>query len=455
MGIRLATLLSFFATVLFIWPQPVSAQRASRDSTRVERSTRARGSARGDVSSSGRSEAGERARSSTRSRAQTGSRERSQVEVRDRSQSRAGRSRVDQNDNDRDRTRVQSNRRENVRGRSNERSDDDRRERYRDDRNRRESDDRNRRYGDRDWRDGDDRDRHYGDRDWQYENDRHAPVYVPHRARVHPFIHVDIAWPWVHRRERRWSPLYRYRQVVDIDAGWGRGHRHSRMDVRTFYRHRIRSASSARADVDVYIERIEIYDDGYFVGEVRHIPNDLARVRATMYRRGGIQFDRDVFIVGDPYAGFELVSTRHYGGFVLDHYRRAHGYRAGALDFRRERIVPVRHSRLFDPYDFGGFVPIGLLPQDDAWFGDYGSRSPSRHWYGEDDVYFYGVPDASYGYDDRSGYERMAPRGATNVHSGRVLPEVQPLQRSDDQTYRTNRGAEIRVQRETSLRRIE
>lgn len=240
--------------------------------------------------------------------------------------------------------------------------------------------------------------------------------------------------------------MYRYRQVVHVDAGWGRRSHRSELDIRTYYRHRVRSASRHRADVDIYIDRIEIFDNGYYLGEVRHIPAELSRVRATMYPGGGARFDRDLFIVGDPYVGFELISTRHYGGFVLNHYHRSHGFRVGVLDLRRERVRPVRRSRLFDPYEFDGFVPISLLPQDEAWIGDYGYGAPSRHWYGDDDVYYYGRP----------GVDPSEPRGSTSGRSpAYAIPQTQPLQRSDDETYRTESGAEIRLKRETTLERVE
>lgn len=271
-----------------------------------------------------------------------------------------------------------------------------------------------------------------------------------HVYRPAPRVRVDVRWPWEHRYNRGWSPMYRYRQVVHVDAGWGRHSRRSQLDVRTHYRHRVRSASRHRADVDVYIDRIEIFDNGHYVGEVRHIPADLGRVRATMYRDGAARFDRDLFIVGDPYVGFELISTRHYGGFILNDYRRSHGFHVGVLDLRRERVRPVRRSRLFDPYDFRGFVPISLLPQDEAWIGDYGYGAPTRHWYGDDDVYYYGRPD------DYGSYNRIEPRTSTDGRSSSFsIPNVQPLERSDDETYRTESGAEIRLKRETTLERLE
>ena len=277
-------------------------------------------------------------------------------------------------------------------------------------------------------------------------------------VRPQPSVHVDVRWPWEHRYRRGWSPTYRYRQVVYVDAGWGRHRRESRLDVRTFYRQRVNSASRNRAQVEIYIDRIEVFENGYFLGEVRQIPHQLARVNATLQRGRPARLDRDLFIIGDPDAGFELISTRHYGGFVYNHYRRSHGYRAGFLDFRRGRVRAISRSRFFDPFDFRGVVPIYLLPEDEVWLGDYGYAAPSRYWYGDDDVYFYGyAPNGGYGESRSDGaYGRGAvpPRAST---SGRPSsdPQLRPLQRSNDETFRTESGAEIRIKREVSIERVD
>ncbi len=268
-------------------------------------------------------------------------------------------------------------------------------------------------------------------------------------------------WPWVHRHERRWSPRYRYRQVVYADAGWGPNRRESRLDLRTFYRHRVREASARRAVVDIEIDRIEIYEDGFFVGEVRTIPDELARMRAVVDRRNGVRFDRDVFLLGDPYAGFEIISTRHYDGFVLNKYRASHGIRAGALDLRRERVIPLRRSRFFDPRDFSGFVPINLLPEDAGWLIDYGFDSYSGHYWGDDDRYYYGFSDLDdyerFG-DDRVSYSRTEPGVAMEgreAQSSRITPELQALERSIDDTFETETGARIRLKRDSSIERVD
>lgn len=315
------------------------------------------------------------------------------------------------------------------------------------------------------------------DRERYEDSRRGGPVYVPPKASRYdrPRVRVDVVWPWVHRYNRGWAPRYEYRQVVYVESGWARQRYDARLDVRTVYRHRVRYASRDRAEVDIYLDRIELYEDGYFLGEVDRIPSNLGRIRATIYRSGRVRFDRDVFVVGDPRAGFELISTRHYDGFILNAYHRSHGYRVGVLDLRRERVVPVRYSRLFDPYDFRGFVPISLLPDDTGWLCDYGYESPTRYYWGDDDAYYYGYSD---GYDD-DGYDapyysRQAPPGDARREDAppsdeRVAPApdvrfrgqqapgtVEPLRRSKEDAFQVERGdARVRLKRESEIKRID
>lgn len=286
----------------------------------------------------------------------------------------------------------------------------------------------------------------------------HPPGHRP-RVIVRPHVRVDFDWPWEHRYRRSWSPQYMYRQVVYVDVGWGRYAREARLDIRTYYRHRVRGASRHRADVDVDIGRIEVYEDGRFIGAVRHIPNTLGRVRAKLHRGGHVQFDRAVFVVGDPEVGFELISTRHYGDrYVLDAYQRGHGYRVGYLDFRTGRVEPVRSSQLFDPYDFAGFVPIDLLPEDRDYLYDYGPRAVSywddRYEYDDYGAYFYG---GRYQVQPRPSVEAgvygSVDRGDVRV-SGGVGVRL-PLRRDEvARSYETERGVRVNLRREVEIQRI-
>lgn len=290
-------------------------------------------------------------------------------------------------------------------------------------------------------------------------------IHVPPRRKVRPIIHVDIdiAWPWVHRHRYGWAPRYEYRQVVYVDVGWGQRHRDSRIDVRTVYRHRVRRATPYYAEVDVYIDRLELYEDGYFIGEVDRIPPHLSRIRATIHRNGRIDFDRSVFLVGDPYVGFEMISTPHYGRYVLGGYW-GRDYRVGVLDLYEGRVVQARYSRLYDPHDFDGFVPISLLPDDHGWLWDYGPEAVSSYRY-EDD---YDDEGYYYGYDGRDRYD--TPSYNRRGVRPQVLPQTQPhgrpglqtaayaapvLQREERSEVSLELGARVALNRTVEIRRIE
>ncbi|MEX0822354.1 MAG: hypothetical protein WD021_09435 [Rhodothermales bacterium] len=281
-----------------------------------------------------------------------------------------------------------------------------------------------------------------------------------------PHIRIDVRWPWVTRHRHGWSPRYRYRQVVYVDTGSRR--RDARIELHTVYRHRVRRADVRRAELDVIVERIEVFEGGRFVGAVDRIPGNLSSVRATLYRDGETRFDRQLYILGSSHDGFEVISTRYYGGRVWDRYDRRDGYRAGRLDFRRERVVPVRRSRLFDPSGYGGYVPIELLPEDEVWLADYGHRAPSRGWFGDGIGYFgihLGVNDAVVFGGDRSRYQRVDRReeGRGERVADRMgysssqesLRDARPLQRSEDVRFEGEDGVEVHMRRESTLERVE
>lgn len=254
--------------------------------------------------------------------------------------------------------------------------------------------------------------------------------------------------------------------MVYVEAGWGRRHRRqAEIDVRTHYYHELRSANNHKAEVDIYIERVELYQDGRYLGEVDQIPERLSRIRATVYKDGRVSFNRDVFILGDSYTGFEMISTRYYDGHVLDSYRSSHGFRAGVLDLRQGRVNLVNYSRLFDPYDFNGYVPISLIPENESWLLDYGLGSFSANYYDWDPYYYggysgygsqYDNPYYSNDYYEEDYYEDDYGRPHYSVRStvGHDNFDVAPLTYANNVNYRTRRGAEINLKRETEFIRM-
>jgi len=243
-----------------------------------------------------------------------------------------------------------------------------------------------------------------------------------------PHLHVHLDWPWLIRYERRWAPRYRYRQVIRVEVYHDGRRDWSDVEVETFYRHTVRRATADWAEIDIEIDQIDVYDGNRYLGYVDRLPAELRTIRATVYRNGEINFDREVFLVGDPRIGFEVVSTRRYDGWVQDYYRSEDGYRAGRVDLRRHRVHRIRRSRLWSPYRYTGVVPVSLLPDQQGWLWDYGIEALSA----ADDNY-----DWYYG------------------GSGARAPSEDPgLYGADEWSYQTRDGADVRYERESNLERV-
>jgi hypothetical protein len=247
-----------------------------------------------------------------------------------------------------------------------------------------------------------------------------------------PLIHVHLDWPWLVRYERHWAPRYRYRQVIRVEVYHDGRRDWSNVEVETYYRHSVRRATADWAEIDIEIDQIDVYDGNRYLGYVDRLPGDLKKIRATVYRNGDIRFDREVFLVGDPFVGFEVISTRHYDGWAQDNYRPDDGYRAGRVDLGRHRVQPIRRSRLWDPYRYTGVVPVSLLPDQQGWLWDYGVEALSAVY--DDYDYYYG------------GTGAVAPRG----------PSEDPglLYGADEWSYKTRDGADVRYERESNLERV-
>ncbi|MBT8399349.1 MAG: hypothetical protein KJO98_02635 [Rhodothermia bacterium] len=255
--------------------------------------------------------------------------------------------------------------------------------------------------------------------------------YVNAHIHIGSHLHIGISWPWQKRFRGHWRPRYRYRQVVYVDAGWGGHRRSSRVDVRTYYRHRVLHANDQYAEIEIEVDAIELYQNDQYLSTIDRIPGQLRKLRATVYADGRIDFDRNVFIIGDARSGFELIATRYYQDYLYNAYDSQHGYRVGSVDLRRGRVKMKKHSRLFDPYDFGGFVPISLLPDDDRLW-DYGRPYLEGSHQGDGAGWYRNYREREYDYDD--DYE---------------------LSRNFDISYRTPQGAEIRMERSTYVDRLD
>lgn len=254
-----------------------------------------------------------------------------------------------------------------------------------------------------------------------------------------------------------WSPVLRYRQRVRVESDRRYGYGSSVLDIRTHYRQRTSGGYNGER-VDVRIERIEVYQDGRFLGYVDYydLPGDFDHVTATRMRNGELRLDDDLLLVGEASVGFELI--RFDGNDFYGAWRRQ--YDALALDLRRSSARRVGYSRLFDPYDYRGYVPVSIVPdfQDDF----YGYGQPG---YGGYDQGGYGQP----GYD-RGGYEgptyNRSPRGGTSG-SGTVNPPPSrpqgsgvegrsaPARSPRNRTITLPGGQTVQVEREASVEAAE
>lgn len=250
-----------------------------------------------------------------------------------------------------------------------------------------------------------------------------------------------------------WSPVLRYRQRVRVESDRRYGYGSSVLDIRTSYRQRVSGGYSSGDRVEVRIERIEVYQDGRYLGYVDYydLPRDFDHVTATRMRNGELRLDDDLLLVGEASVGFELI--RFDGNDFYGSWRRQ--YDALSLDLRRSSTRRVGYSRLFDPYAYRGYVPVSIVPdlQDDfyGYNGGYYGQSGSG----------YGQPGYS-----RDGYEGpvqgRSPRGRTDgsgtvntpssrPQGGSVEGRSAPARSPRNRTITLPGGQTVQVEREASV----
>jgi hypothetical protein len=206
------------------------------------------------------------------------------------------------------------------------------------------------------WRDG-----RTGARGRVYVPPVRAGKYAYHNRRPRRTrIDIHVGWPWIIRYEHHWHPRIRTRHVIHVDVGYGSARRRARMEFETVYRQRVRRANDDYAVIDIDLEEVAIYRDGRYIGSVDRIPGHLSRAVATVWRDGELEYDRDIFVVGNSAAGFELISEE----YLPDGRTRV---QAGRIDLIRGRVRSISRSRLYDPFYPDRFYAQSLLPEDVAW----------------------------------------------------------------------------------------
>lgn len=254
-----------------------------------------------------------------------------------------------------------------------------------------------------------------------------------------------------------WSPVLRYRQRVRVESDRHYGYGSSVLDIRTSYRQRVSGGYSSGDRVEVRIERIEVYQDGRYLGYVDYydLPRDFDHVTATRMRNGELRLDDDLLLVGEASVGFELI--RFDGNDFYGSWRRQ--YDALSLDLRRSSTRRVGYSRLFDPYAYRGYVPVSIVPDlQDDFYGYNGG--------------YYGQSGSGYdqpGYS-RDGYEGpvqgRSPRGCTDgsgtvntpssrPQGGSVEGRSAPARSPRNRTVTLPGGQTVQVERETSVEAAE
>jgi hypothetical protein len=293
-----------------------------------------------------------------------------------------------------------------------------------------------------------------------------APHYNPNRYRSRPVARVDVFWPWEARFNNGWSPRYVYRQVIRTDDGFG-WQDNRFLEIRTTYRQRVLGAGPRFADVEVRIERLEVFEDGYYLGRVTRFPSRFSQIQARIDRSGRIVFDGDLSLVGNSRVGFELVRTRHYGGFVYSHWRRGHELDVARVNLRGNRVESVRWSRLFDPFGRDGFPPFSILPDNNDWLLDFGpfglsssvydSRFDDPWGYSQNDRYFYGSGNQRNTYPQ---FDQPYALDGGQVGFGsqdQAQSPVQPprMQQQNEEVLSAPSGQQFRIQREREVQRLQ
>ena len=194
--------------------------------------------------------------------------------------------------------------------------------------------------------------------------DRHAHkryVYKHRRYHRHHSRGVSIGF-YIRIPTVRWhvghSRRFAYRQIVS-------GHPAGDVEVVSTVRRKIRSVHREYVDVEFELVRLDLSSAGRFLGTVDRFPGDLRRMRAKIYRDGFVQFDRMLYVVGNDYDGFELLSTRYCGGDLGRASYECLDPKAGEIDFYDERVHSTRYSRLLPLAQTGRSVPVALVPDEE------------------------------------------------------------------------------------------
>jgi len=276
-------------------------------------------------------------------------------------------------------------------------------------------------------------------------------VYKHRRYHRHHSRGVSIGF-YIRIPTVRWhvghSRRYAYRQIVS-------GHPAGDVEVVSTVRRKIRNVHREYVDVEFELVRLDLSSAGRFLGTVDRFPGDLRRMRAKIYRDGFVQFDRMLYVVGNDYDGFELLSTRYCGGDLGRASYDCLDPKAGEIDFYDERVHSTRYSRLLPLVQTGRSVPVALVP-DEEYLGfqymvGYGGSS---------DGYYSGSYDYSSlsRYDgDGTAYRISAEEGISGFESveGGWTDVPGGFAHQSVVSYPAEAGGSFELQRQTMIQAVE
>lgn len=183
---------------------------------------------------------------------------------------------------------------------------------------------------------------------------RHRHYHRHHSRRVSLGFYIRIPtarWHVGHTRR------FAYRHFVT-------GHPAGDVEIESTFKRRIRHVRHDYVEVEFELDRIAVSSAGQYLGDADAFPGGLRTIRAKIYRDGFVQFERMLYVVGNEYDGFELLSMRHCGDPVrasIDCLRP----RAGEIDFYDRRVHGTRYSRLLELSRHGRAVPVALVPDEE------------------------------------------------------------------------------------------
>ena len=300
-----------------------------------------------------------------------------------------------------------------------------------------------------------DRDHNRYERDRNYNNyrDRYQDRYRQYsynNGYYHNYNNWYDSW-WYNQHRSSWSHTFVFNQYVTLDGGWS-SRWDSELQVRTTLRQRT-NRYSRNADLEFDIERIQIYENGRYLGEVRSLPYNFSRVKASVSRNGQPRFENMIYLLGSPDEGFELMNSDFNNSYLSSWFRNRRAQIA-SIDLRSRRVRTTYRSQFLNDV-YNDYVSIPLVPESD----NYGLGYATSDWDYYDNGGYYNDSyrsnsNRNNNYDNDAIYGRAASTGEnTNATRQDRAPEL-PRIFKQEQQEEVNAGSQnLRVNRRVEIER--